>query len=200
MDRRFLKVLGYALLVVVLAWLALLGQIVFFDTQTPVERADAAVVLGAVVWGNEPSPVFRERINHGIALYKDRAVRKLVLTGGAGEGMRYAESEIATEYAVSQGVPERDILVEVESHTTLGNLREIQPLLAEHDLDSLLIVSDPLHLCRALKMAEDLGLEAFPSATPTTRYRSLESQLPFLLRESVLYIAYLLGFEPREGG
>jgi vancomycin permeability regulator SanA len=29
-------------------------------------KADAAIVLGAGVWGNKPSPVFKERINHGI--------------------------------------------------------------------------------------------------------------------------------------
>jgi vancomycin permeability regulator SanA len=32
--------------------------------------ADAAVVLGAAVWGAEVSPVFRERINHGVDLYR----------------------------------------------------------------------------------------------------------------------------------
>ena len=37
-------------------------------------KADAAIVLGAAVWGEEPSPVFRERINHAInpdALFKE---------------------------------------------------------------------------------------------------------------------------------
>ncbi|HEV2765160.1 MAG TPA: YdcF family protein, partial [Pyrinomonadaceae bacterium] len=47
-------------------------------------RADAAVVLGAAVWTRRPSPVFRERINHAVELYKRGRVRKLILTGGRG--------------------------------------------------------------------------------------------------------------------
>lgn len=42
--------------------------------------ADAAIVLGAAVWGTQVSPVFKERINHGIDLYQNRKVRKLIFT------------------------------------------------------------------------------------------------------------------------
>jgi vancomycin permeability regulator SanA len=42
--------------------------------------ADAAVVLGAAVWSSSPSPVFRERINHAIELYRRGKVRKLIFT------------------------------------------------------------------------------------------------------------------------
>ena len=32
--------------------------------------ADAAVVLGAAAWEDGPSPVYRERLNHGIRLFQ----------------------------------------------------------------------------------------------------------------------------------
>ena len=41
--------------------------------------ADVAIVLGAGVWGDQPSPVFEERINHGIWLYKNDYVEKIIL-------------------------------------------------------------------------------------------------------------------------
>ena len=50
-------------------------------------------------------------------------------------------------------------------------------------METALIVSDPLHMRRAMEMAEALGIEARPSATPTTRYQSWTTQAPFLLRE-----------------
>ena len=34
-------------------------------------KADAVIVLGAAVDGDKPSPVFEERINHGVWLYKN---------------------------------------------------------------------------------------------------------------------------------
>jgi hypothetical protein len=55
----------------------------------------------------------------------------------------------------------------------------------------VLVVSDPLHMRRAMRMAIDLGLDAHPSPTPTSRYRSLTTQLPMLLRE-VYFSAYYL--------
>lgn len=57
---------------------------------------------------------------------------------------------------------------------------------------SAIIVSDPLHMKRAMLMAKDCGIEAYSSPTPTTRYRTLRSKLPFLAREEFFYIGYRL--------
>ena len=40
-------------------------------------------------------------------------------------------------------------------------------------------------------MAADLGLNASPSPTPSTLYRSWRSKVPFLAREVVFYSYYL---------
>nr|WP_313889979.1 MULTISPECIES: hypothetical protein [Nostoc] len=40
-----------------------------------------AIVLGAAVWGEELSPVFKERINHVINLYKYVDVSPIIFTG-----------------------------------------------------------------------------------------------------------------------
>ncbi len=48
--------------------------------------ADAAVVLGAAVWNDEPSPLFRERLNHALNLYAGGRVETLIFTGGVGIG------------------------------------------------------------------------------------------------------------------
>ncbi|EQF25464.1 hypothetical protein QEW_1917 [Clostridioides difficile CD160] len=39
-------------------------------------------------------------------------------------------------------------------------------------------------------MANDYEIEAYSSPTPTTRYISLKSKLPFLAREEFFYIGY----------
>jgi uncharacterized SAM-binding protein YcdF (DUF218 family) len=56
----------------------------------------------------------------------------------------------------------------------------------------VLIVSDPLHMRRAMTMARDFGLNAYPSPTPTSRYISLSSRLDFLWGEVRYYAAYLV--------
>ena len=163
-----------------------------YSTRTASRRADAAVVLGAAAWDSRPSPVFRERINHAIVLYQSGKVRKLAFTGGAIKPGFMSEAEVGMRYAVRQGVPVHDILVEKTSRTTYENLYNIRPLLNEQGLQNNVIVSDPLHLARAGVMAEDLGMEAELSATPTTRYTDRADKIKFWLRETFLLAGYYI--------
>lgn len=164
-----------------------------YGGRTSAEKADAAVVLGAAVWTRRPSPVFRERINHAVELYKRGRVRKLILTGGRGASDEPAESVAARTYAVQRGVRASDILIENRSHTTYENLAEARRIVAAERMGRVLVVTDPLHMKRAVTMARDLGLDAHPSPTPTTRYRSAGSQLSLLFQETYTYIGYRLG-------
>lgn len=151
--------------------------------EIPDARADVAIVLGAAVEGDRPSPVFRERIAHAIALYREGRVGRLLLTGGRGAGDSVAESEAAQAMALAEGVPAEAILIETQSVTTMHNLVEAQLLMRDSGLESALVVSDPLHMRRAMQMADTLGIDAQPCATPSSRYRSWGTKAPFLLRE-----------------
>ena len=42
-----------------------------FSTKDQRQKADVAIILGAAAYNGEVSPVFRERINHGITLYQE---------------------------------------------------------------------------------------------------------------------------------
>jgi uncharacterized SAM-binding protein YcdF (DUF218 family) len=154
-------------------------------------KADAAIVLGAAVWGDEVSPVFRERINHAVDLYRSGRVRKIILTGGQGNSDELTEAAAARRYAVQNGVPEKDILIEETSHTTYENVVNAKQLADANGLKKVLIVSDPLHMKRAVAMARDIGLEAYPSPTPTTRYQGWRAQLGSLSHETYYYLGYL---------
>ncbi len=154
--------------------------------------ADAAIVLGAAVWGAEVSPVFRERINHGIDLYRKGKVRKLIFTGGQGNRGEATESSAAQQYALQSGIPADDILIEEKSHTTYENILYAKQLADSQGVQKVLIVSDPLHMKRAVAIARDMGLVADPSPTPSTRYQGLRSQATLLAHETYYYIGYLL--------
>ncbi len=159
---------------------------------TSPEHADVALVLGAAVHAGKPSPVFEQRIRHAVDLYHAGRVDKLMLTGGVGAGDRVAESEAARAYCLAAGVAADDILLEVRSRTTLQNLLESRPVLAAEGLTTVLVVSDPLHLRRAVTLARDIGLDAHPSAAPGSRYTSLRSRAVFLMRETYFLARYKL--------
>lgn len=168
-------------------------QVYSYSLERDTTPADAAIVLGAAVYRDRPSPVFRERINHAIDLYHDGTVKFIIFTGAVGNRDELAEAEVARTYAMQRGVPAEAILIETISTTTEENLREAGRILEENNLGRVLIVSDPLHMKRAILTARDLGLDAHPSPTPTSRYRTWRSQLTFLLRETYFYTTYQVG-------
>ena len=95
-------------------------------------------------------------------------------------------------YAITNGVKEDNILTETKSRTTRQNLLNAKAITDSKQFRKVLIVSDPLHMKRATLMARDLGIDAYPSPTPTTRYRNFKSQFEFLLRETHFYFVYLI--------
>jgi uncharacterized SAM-binding protein YcdF (DUF218 family) len=168
------------------------ANIYFYGNNSQRIQADAAIVLGAEVWENQPSPVFRERINHAINLYKNHDIPIIIFTGGVGAGKELSEAEVGKLYAIKNGVKKDDILLETKSRTTRQNLINAKVITDSEQFSKILIVSDPLHIKRAVLMARDLGLNAYPSPTLTTRYRTFKSQFQFLFRETYFYLVYLI--------
>jgi uncharacterized SAM-binding protein YcdF (DUF218 family) len=193
-NGRLLRVAFFGFLIL---WpLILMIRINQFGHVRQVVLADAAIVLGAAVWRERPSPVFEERIKHGITLYQSGAVEKLIFTGGLGERDSLSEAEVARNYALARGVPDEAILIETSSTITLENLIEAQTLMAEQGLETAVLVSDPLHMYRSIGMAQDLGMTVYTSPTPTTRYRTWRSKAGSLIYESFFYTIYLAGQRP----
>ena len=192
MRRRVAKRLLVIASAIAIAAGLVAWRVYSFRNTTSDGPADAAVVLGAAVWTKEVSPVFRERINHAIDLYRKGRVRKLIFTGGQGNPGEPTEASAARDYALQSGVPASDILMEDKSHTTYENILNAKQLADAHGIRTVLIVSDPLHMKRAMTMARDVGFVADPSPTPSTRYQGVRSQLTLLMHETYYYIGYLL--------
>ena len=169
---------------VLLAVLVTLAEIVWYGTRSDPHPADAAIVLGAAVYRSVPSPVFEERIRHAVGLYRAGRVRKLLMTGGLSPGDRLSEAEAARDWSIAQGVPAGDVLLEDRSRTTEENLAFAAPILAQGGLRRVLLVSDPLHMRRAMAHAHTRGLDAHPSPTGTSRYTGWRSWSTFLVREA----------------
>ncbi|MCW0462400.1 MULTISPECIES: YdcF family protein [Xanthomonas] len=157
--------------------------IVWVGDRDQAAPADAIIVLGAAAYDAKPSPVFEERIRHGLDLYQRGYAPTLIFTGGFGNGARFAESQVARRYALRHGVPADAILIETVSRTTRQNLIEARRLMREHGLHRVIVVSDPLHMARALRLCQELQIDALASSTPSSRFRSFQTRWRFLLQE-----------------
>lgn len=130
--------------------------------------ADVIVVMGAAQYDGRPSPLFAARLDHAIDLFHEGVAPRLIVTGGKREGDRTTEAASAREYAVRHDVPEDAILAEDTSRTTLQSIRGVAGLMEENGLSTAVFVSDPTHMLRVLRMAADVGLEAYGSPTRTS--------------------------------
>jgi len=179
-----LRKLSKWLLGLLFGWLLALSLSIWhFSTLDQAQPADCIIVLGAAVKYNQPSPVFAERIHHAVALYQQGFANKLIFTGGIGQGKFHSESSVARQFALELGIPIAAIYIEENSHTTQQNLAEAAKLMQQHALKTAILVSDPLHMKRAMWMAQDHKLTAVSSPTPSSRYRSGSARLAFLGRE-----------------
>lgn len=193
MKKKVKKISRILIVIAVLAACYITINIILicsFSTKDQKCKADVAIVLGAATYDGEVSPVYQERINHGISLYNEGYVEKLIVTGGTGNGNSQSDAYAAKQYAVSQGVPETDVLTEDTSTITQENLENSKTIMDENGYDTAIVVSDPLHMKRSMLLARDAGIDAYSSPTPTSRYIGLKTQIPFLAREVFFYIGY----------
>ena len=132
-------------------------SIYIYSFKDDARNADVAIVLGASTYNGHPSPVYQERINHAVDLYNKHLVKKIITTGGYGKGNPVSDAYNAKQYVVSQGVPEDDVLTEDQSTVTLENLINAKKIMDVYNYQTALIVSDPLHMKRAMLQAKDAG-------------------------------------------
>jgi uncharacterized SAM-binding protein YcdF (DUF218 family) len=175
------------------AWLTFVAHDIWQYGKTDQAKAsDCIIVLGTAIEGDRPSPVFEQRLRHGIHLYQQNLAKRIIFTGGFGQQQAHSESQVAANYAQQQGIPPSAILIEETSRTTQQNLTQARALMEKHQLRSTIIVSDPLHMKRSVMMAKDLKIDAVSSPTPTSMYRTWKTQSGFLLRELYFFHHYLV--------
>lgn len=154
------------------------------------KKCDVAIVLGAATSDHGVSEVYKQRLNHVVELYENHYVAKIIVTGGLGEGNRFTDSHVAKIYLESEGIPNDAILEEDKSTITQENLENAKKIMDENGYTSALMVSDPLHMKRAMLLAKDCGMNAVSSPTQSTAYKSMKTKIPFVARETFFYIGY----------
>lgn len=161
-----------------------------YSTHNETCKADTAIVLGAGTFNGEVSPVYQERLNHAVWLHEQGYVDTIIPTGGIGDGSNQSDASAAKNYLIERGIPEAVIFTEENSSVTQENLINAKAIMDGKNMKTALVVSDPLHMKRAMFLAKSAGLTAYTSPTTTSRYMSAKTQIPFLLREIFFFTGY----------
>lgn len=117
-------------------------------------KTDVAVVLGARLWDNKPSPALKERLDAAYAGYKAGDYPVLIVSGGLDNPqMKLTEAEGMAEYLEQLGVPEADILLENQATSTYENLLFSRRIMEEQGMKTAAIVTHRFHGARAEDIA-----------------------------------------------
>jgi uncharacterized SAM-binding protein YcdF (DUF218 family) len=163
------------------------------DDASRIDHADVILVLGAAQYDGDPSPVFEGRLRHAALLYREGRSETIVVLGGSAPGDRTSEAEAGRDWLVSDGgVPPDAVVASPVGETTLESLEAAADWMAERRMESAFLVSDPWHNLRMKRMASDLGIEAYASATWQSAARTERTRFSGYVRETFAYLLYRL--------
>ena len=160
------------------------------DEASQVDHADVILVLGAAQYSGEPSPIFRGRLDHGALLYERGFADRIMVLGSRQEGDQFTEAEAGAAYLLTRGVPSEALHTSPQGSTTFESLRAAAVEMQDLGLDSAFLVSDPWHNLRIRRMARDLGIEGYVSATWQSAAQSQSTRLRGYARETFAYLYY----------
>ncbi len=162
--KRFLL---YAALVLEIAVISILAINVFIRVETGpyiyqsvAEAPDAEVALipGAAILPNGGlSPIFQDRADMAIQLYKAKKVLK-ILVSGDNSTVSHNEVNPVRNYLLLKGIPDQDIFLDhagFDTYSTMYRARDI------FGVTSMLIATQSFHLPRAVFIARALGINAY---------------------------------------
>jgi vancomycin permeability regulator SanA len=160
------------------------------DVASRIDRADVIIVLGAAQYGGTPSPVFQGRLDHAVLLYQQGRADSVMVVGAKAPGDSTTEAQAGRDYLIDQGVPAGSAVAEPVGRTTFESLVGAATYMHGHDMSSAFLVSDPWHNARISRMASDLGIQGYASATWTSAATSEDTRFTGYARETLAYLYY----------
>jgi uncharacterized SAM-binding protein YcdF (DUF218 family) len=131
-------------------------------------RADAIVVFaGGVGETGKAGGGGSERLNEAVSLYRAGYAPYIVLSSGY--VYSFKEAEEMRDLAIAQGVPAGAIALEQRAKNTYENVKFVNEVLREHRWRSILLVSSPYHMRRALMVWRKQAPDVMVTPTPPPR-------------------------------
>jgi SanA protein len=134
--------------------------------SAPAERV--AIIFGAGLRRDgSATAILRDRVETGVNLYFGGKVEKLLMSGDNSVEY-YNEPEAMRQYALSLGVPIKDIVLDYAGRRTYDTCYRARAIFG---VERALLVTQRFHLPRALFLCNSLGLETVGVEANNLNYR-----------------------------
>lgn len=149
-----------------------------YQFNQPKYNQDYVIVLGAgLTDGERVTPLLAKRIERAIQFYRKQSEEtlsppQLLMSGGQGTDEKVPESQAMREYALEQGIPAEDIIMEAQSTNTFENMKFSKEIMEREKPGGYhaIFTSNNYHIFRAGMYAEDVGLKIDGIGSKTARY------------------------------
>jgi SanA protein len=132
-----------------------------------IPKRPVAIVFGAGYWSSGAlSDVLRDRLDAAIELYRAGRVQKLLLSGD-NRVEDYNEPAKMKEYALSQGLPKEDLILDYAGRRTYDTCYRARDIFM---VPEAILVTQHYHLPRALTTCNGLGLDVIGYVADRTPY------------------------------
>lgn len=183
--------------ITVIVILALIGPAygisqVWRAANNPVVRqADVIVILGTAQLNGKPGEALEARLVEAKRIF-DLGYAPTIITVGAGApGDRTTEAASGKYWLRTNGISSRKITAVEEGRDTLSSTKAYAAVMKKRYVSDVIIVTDPFHCARSIKMANDQGVLATCSPVQTGPNTIDNSGYRYLIREAAAYLAYI---------
>jgi vancomycin permeability regulator SanA len=160
MIKKVLTCVAAGLTAVILLLVGILLHVILATRSQAFTRVQdapekrVAIVFGARVSGRVPSPILRDRVDAAVRLYQAGKVKKILMSGD-NSFEDYNEVQVMLDYAVGEGVPKEDIVLDHAGRSTYDTCYRAHAIFG---LDEAILVTQRYHMFRALYICNRVGV------------------------------------------
>ncbi len=185
------RIISFVLLLIIVIPLYVAGSIWYSARNSSPVESDVILVMGAAQFDGRPSEVLQSRLQESLKVYKAGFAPRIYTVGSGAPGDRTTEAAASRAWLIENGVKRSNISSIAKGRDTLGSTQAYAEAMKKAKLSSVVIVTDPYHCYRSMKMAKDLGLIASCAPVETGPASVSNSGYKYLARESGAYLAYI---------
>ena len=183
------RVISFVLLLVIVVPLYAAGNIWYTAKNSTAEKSDVILVMGAAQFDGRPSEVLLARLDQTKSIFKAGLAPRIYTIGGGAPGDRTTEAAASRTWLINNGISKKNILAIAKGRDTLSSTKAYVEQMRKAKFSSVVIVTDPYHCYRAIKMAKDRGIKSTCSAVESGP--AANSGIKYLARETGAYLAYV---------
>ena len=185
------RIISFVLLLIIVVPLYVAGSIWYSARNSNPVKSDVILVMGAAQFDGRPSEILQSRLQESLKIYKAGFAPKIFTVGSGAPGDRTTEAAASRAWLIDNGVKRSNISAITKGRDTLSSTQAYAEVMKKAKLNSVVIVTDPYHCFRSVKMAKDLGLAASCAAVESGPASVANSGYKYLARESGAYLAYI---------